>query len=324
MMRNGKPVVVLAEPFDDSAVGRLREHARVIQLVGRGERQYEAIRRASALLVRHRTVVSRELIDAAPQLRVIGRGGVGLDNVDVSYAHKRGITVVYTPAAVTVAVAQHTLALLLGAEHKVVAAHFASICPAEFDPFRSSMQFRELHGCVLGVIGMGRIGSTVARTCSRAFGMSVLYNDIRAVGPFDFDAIATSKGEIYERADVITLHVPLTRDTRHMINAAALARISSACVLINTSRGAVVDTRALAAALVAGKIRAAALDVLESEPPATDDPILHAPNLLLTPHLAAHSTLGLQGINAVVDDVISVLTGHAPRYPAPATSEVAT
>ena len=179
------------------------------------------------------------------------------------------------------------------------------------------MRGRELCGLTLGIVGLGRIGTCVGRTCAAGPGMRVLYNDIVDVGPLDFEAAAVGKSELFRTADVVSLHVPLTPLTRQMINANVLATFKPGATLINTARGAVIDLAALADALRREKLAGAALDVFQPEPPPVDHPIRSAPNVLLSPHVAARTEAGLARMNDVVHDVIAVLEGRFPQYPAP-------
>jgi phosphoglycerate dehydrogenase-like enzyme len=274
-----------------------------------------ALPEADGLLVRTRTRVTADLLAAAPNLRVIGRGGVGLDNIDVEAARERDIVVVHTPAAATESVADHTLALLLALLRGTHAAD-AAIRAGAYAKGRNAFVTRELHSLTVGIIGLGRIGKAVARRCRHGFGCRVLYNDLVAPGYVDFVAESVSKERLYEEADVVTLHVPLTEATRRLIDAEALARFRRGALLINTARGAVVDAHAVADALQAGHLGGAAFDVLEEEPPAADDPLLSAPNVVLTPHIAARTAAALERMNDVVVDVLAVLRGHEPRWPA--------
>ena len=151
--------------------------------------------------------------------------------------------------------------------------------------------------------------------------MTVLYNDIRDIEDVGYEAAPVEKDRIWSASDVVSLHVPLTRLTRHLVDGHALARFKPTTTLINTSRGAVVDGAALAEALSAGRLAGAAVDVYESEPPRPDDALLQAPNVLFSPHIAARTGVGLARMNDVVDDVIAVLSGRCPAYPAPDEEE---
>jgi D-3-phosphoglycerate dehydrogenase len=315
-MSSTRPRIVVSEPYAPESVARLRRHGEVIEL----DRPLpdvlrEHLREADALLVRTYVEVTDDLLAAAPRLRVIGRGGVGIDNIDAKAAARRGITVVYTPAASTRSVAEHTFGLLLALLHRLVDAD-RSVRENAFHAFRGNIQFRELRDLTLGIVGMGRIGSFVGRIAARGFDMRVIYNDVARVGPFDFPTESVSKAELYAAADVITLHVPLTASTRRLIDAASLAVMRPTALLINTSRGAVVDLEAVAAALLNDRLGGAALDVFDPEPLPTGHPLLAAPRTLLSPHMAGRSARALKAMNDVVDDVIAVLEGRPPDYPA--------
>jgi len=308
---------VFAETFAEAAYARMREVGRVTLLDSGDEAALRAVLEdCDALLVRTRTQVTRELVTAAPCLKVIGRGGAGLENIDVAAARERGIEVVYTPAAATEAVADLTVGLLLAGLRGLVESD-RLVRAGEFEQARGRVLGRELGSLTLGVIGLGRIGRAVARRCRHGFGMRVLYNDIVEPGLLDFVATPVSKEEIYREADVISLHVPLTRQTRGLIDGAVLAQCKPGALLLNTARGAVVDSEALAQALKEGRLAGAGLDVVEPEPLPPDHPLLQSPNTLLTPHCAARTVAGQERMNAVVEDVVAVLQGKRPRYPAP-------
>lgn len=250
--------------------------------------------RAHGLIVRSATNVDANLLDSAPNLRVIGRAGIGVDNIDVAAASSRGIAVLNAPGGNTIAAAELTIALMLSVARGVPAAD-SSVRSGEWH--RSRFQGVELRGRTLGLIGAGRIGREVAHRCE-AFGMEVIAHD-----PYLSDDDAETLGSelvgldhLIETADVISLHVPLTDETRHMIDAGALGRMKDWAFLINMARGGVVVEEDLAAALVEGKIAGAALDVYEEEPLAADSPLRQAPNLVLTPHLGASTKEAQVGV----------------------------
>lgn len=308
--------IVFAEKFDESAVERMRSIGQVSVLDACDKDTLgEAVRDCDALLVRSSACVTRALLDMAPRLRVIGRGGVGVENIDLEAARERGIAVVYTPAAATDAVADLTVGLMIGLLRQVKSAD-SSVRKGRFQEAREGARSFELHTLTLGIIGLGRIGRAVARRCRHGFGMCVLYNDIVSPGHLGFVATPLAKDDLYQQADIISLHVPLTDDTRHLVNDAALARFKPGSLLINTARGAVVDGEAVARALCSGGLVGAALDVFEPEPLPGDHPLMQAPNTLFTPHIGARTHAGLSRMNAVVDDVAKVLRGEPARYPA--------
>ena len=307
---------VLAEPFDETAVERLRAVGKVTFLDAHDERSLEmGVRECDALLVRTYSKVTRAVLDQARRLRVVGRGGVGLENIDVDAARERGIAVVYTPAAATDAVAELTIGLMIALLRQIMAGD-AAARHGGFEQARRTTGSRELSELTLGIVGLGRIGKAVARRCRHGFGMRVVYNDIISPGWVDFAAAPVGKEELYNVSDVVSLHVPLTDETRYLIDAAALAGFKPHAVLINTSRGAVVDSEALAHALTSGAIAGAALDVFDPEPLPPDHVLLKAPNTLFSPHVGARTAGGLARMNEVVEDVIRVLQGRSPLYPA--------
>jgi D-3-phosphoglycerate dehydrogenase len=271
----------------------------------------EAIPSAEALVVRSATQVDAELIARADALRVIGRAGVGVDNVDVGAATRRGILVCNAPQSNIVSAAEHTVALLLAVARNVPQAH-AALMEGRWE--RSRFGGVELDGKTLGVLGFGRIGQLVAAR-ARGLGMRILAYDphvtrerFRELGV----ASAASVEDVYAASDFITLHLPLTAETHHLISRDALARMRPGTRLINAARGSLVDTAALVDALRAGRIDGAALDVFEEEPLPADSPLLGLGNVVLTPHLAA-STLEAQdraGIQ-VAEQVAAALAGRS-------------
>jgi len=224
---------------------------------------------------------------------------------------------VHTPAACTDAVADLTVGLILGLQRQIVYCD-GKLRQGEFASLRAGTpKAGELQHQTLGVIGMGRIGRAVSSRLSSGFGMRVIYYDIIEIGWLPFAAESKDGAEaVYRQADVITLHVPLTKLTRHMIDAKALTHFKRGSYLINTSRGPVVDPHALAEALKSEHLAGAAIDVHDPEPPPPGYPLLSAPNCVLTPHIASRTREGLAAMNDVVDDVIGVLAGKPPMWPA--------
>ena len=308
--------IVVAEPFDDDALDRLRALGEIVSLTTPDESSLIAsVQGADALLVRSYVQVTRQVIASASRLKVIGRGGAGLENIDLTAAREHGVTVVHTPAAATRAVAEFTVGLILALERRI-AVGATMITGDAFHEARRTLVGRELAGLTLGIIGLGRIGKTLAGICRHGLGMNIIYNDIVEMGCLEFVAEPVSKETIYRRSDVISLHVPMTNQTRGLIGSSQLQQMKPTAALINAARGAIVDSAELAAALGRGDLAGAALDVHDPEPIPPGHPILSASNVLLTPHLAARTAAGLARMNDVVDDVVAVLQGHRPRYPA--------
>lgn len=275
--------IVVAEKISGSAVDLLREPNWVVitadQLDGGLAAQLEA---ADALIVRSAVQVNAELLAKAPRLRVIGRAGVGVDNIELEPATRQGIAVMNTPGANAVAVAEHTLAMMLAMARHLCRAD-ALTHAGKWE--KKSLQGTELRSKTLGVVGLGRIGMEVARR-ARAFGMTIIAHD-----PFVSTAVAKEQGirmatldEVYAEADYVTLHVGLTPQTAGMINAEALEKMKRGVRLVNCARGELVDEAALADALKQGQVAGAALDVFTQEP-LKDSPLKALDNVILTPHI---------------------------------------
>lgn len=254
------------------------------------------LERADALIVRSATTVDDELLESGKKLKVVGRAGVGVDNIDLAAATERGIAVVNAPSGNSIAAAELTMALILATIRHVAAAD-ASVRSGSWE--RASFKGAELRGRRLGLIGAGRIGAEVAVRCM-AFGMDVIIYDpyLPQQRADEIECRLTSFDEVIESADVISMHVPLTDETQNLIDAKALSRMKPGTFVINASRGGVVNERDLAAALESGHLGGAGLDVYEEEPLDEGSPLRKAPRVTLTPHLGA-STVEAQDHVAV-------------------------
>jgi len=239
-----------------------------------------------AFIVRSRTKIDRAVLERATRLRLVARPGTGLDNIDVEYAKSKGVTVVNSPESLVEAVAEHVVLLMLALSRKLVVADVGTKA-GKWE--KNALMGKELKGEVLGIVGLGRIGKRIAEV-SKTLGMSVLFYDVISIPQEVVDSLGAQVvglDELFRRSDYITLHVPITPETAHMIDAQRLGQMKRTAFLINTSRGGVIDEAALSAALQNGTIAGAALDVFEKEPPA--GPILTAPNTILTPHIGGQT-----------------------------------
>ena len=312
--------LVVADPLPESALDILRR-VEGWQVDARSARPLSALKAdladADALIVRSATTVTREVIDAAPRLRVIARAGTGVDNVDVPAATERGILVLNAPGANSVSVAELAVALMLALSRGIARAD-ASMKQGIWDKKR--LTGAELRGKTLGIVGLGRIGQEVAARV-RPFGMEIVAHD-----PFLSEEVATQLGipllpfaDLCGRADYITLHLPATPETRHLLNAAALARCRKNVRIINTARGELIDEAALADAIESGTVGGAALDVFEKEPPA-DWRLVQLPQVLATPHIAASTVeaqelVGTETAAAVRDFLLTGAITNAVNFP---------
>jgi D-3-phosphoglycerate dehydrogenase len=280
----------------------------------------------NALVVRN-TKITRQIMEAAPRLAVIGRHGVGYDTVDISAAADLGIPVVYTPAANTEGVAEIAVGFIICLGRKIVQAHTAMQSEELLsDTVTMAIMTRQrglvnadLWGKTLGVIGVGRIGSSVSRKVIAAFNMRVLGYDpyvnaetLAGCGVQKVDRLE----EMLPRCDFVALHCSGGAETRHLINARTLALIKPDAYLINTARGSIVDETALIEALQKKRIAGAAIDVYEPEPPRPGNPLLHMENVIVTPHFCAMTEESLYNMATMVaQGVLDVLEGRRPQYP---------
>jgi D-3-phosphoglycerate dehydrogenase len=283
-------VILICDAFDPSLPKRLAPFGEVTEDTAR-------LRDADVALVRSKTKCTAEWIAGAPKLKLIIRGGVGLDNIDQPAAKARGIEVRNTPAASSVAVAELAFTLMLAVPNRLIEAHNAM---KEGRFLKKEIKRTELFGKTLGLVGIGRIAAEVAKRAA-AFGMRVMAYDLY-VKHSDVAILVPSLKELLRQADYISLHVPLSDETRNMINKETIAGMKDGVVLINTGRGKCIVEADLAEALKAGKVAAYATDVWTSDPPDPSSPLLAAPNVIMTPHIGAGSKENLLRIgNEVVD-----------------------
>jgi D-3-phosphoglycerate dehydrogenase len=305
-----RPVVVVAERIADAGVAALAEVAEVIDAVGASRDELKLhLGRAHGLVVRSATTVDADLLAAAPNLQVVGRAGVGVDNIDLAAATANGILVVNAPHANIVSAAEHAMALLL-AQARNVAAADASMRSGAWD--RNTYVGVELQGKVLGVLGLGKIGTLVSQRAS-AFGMRIVaydpYVTAQRARQLGVELVETPD-ELFAVADFITVHLPKTPETEGLIDRDAIAKMKDGVRIVNASRGGIVDETALAAGIESGKVGGAGLDVYAAEPP-EGSALLALPAAVLTPHLGA-STLEAQ-VRAgtdVADAVAAALRGE--------------
>ncbi len=262
----------------------------------------EAISDCDALIVRSETKVTAELMDAAKILRVIGRAGVGVDNIDVSAATARGIVVMNAPDGNTITTAEHTIALLVALARSVAQAN-QSLKAGNWK--RKQFIGVELQGKTLGIIGLGRIGRAVAAR-ARAFGMKIVAHDpfIAPDQARDLEIEAAPLDEVFARADFLTVHTPLTAETRGIVGPEAFRKMKKGVRVINCARGGLVDEGALYDAIKSGIVAGAALDVFEQEPPPADHPLLALDEVIATPHLGASTTEAQEGVAFTVAEQV--------------------
>lgn len=301
-----KPKVLVSDPISQSGVDALAEGGHLDVTFKPGlphEELLKIIPDYAALVVRSQTKVGADVIAAAKNLKAVGRAGVGVDNVDVDAATQRGIVVMNTPGGNTISTAEHAFSLLVSVARKIPDAH-ASVKSGAWD--RKSFQGVELNGKTLAILGMGRIGAEVAKRAN-AFGMRVIAYD-----PYLSEArakalqieLVENLDEALPLADFVTMHMPLTEETKHMLDARRLALLKKGARIVNCARGGLIDEKALADALTSGQIAGAAIDVFEEEPPTADNPLRSAPNVVFTPHLGASTAEAQESVGIEIAHTI--------------------
>ena len=269
-----------------------------------------------AVIIRANGAVSEKVMAAAPKLKVVGRHGVGLDAIDMDAARQRGIKVVYTPQANKESVAEHFVALALMLAKKIRPADIAlRDC---YWQARYELIGTELRGKVLGVLGFGRIGQQTARICKNGFGMPILYFDQLAFpdAEKELEALRLDEKTLFQKADFISVNLPLVSQTRHFVNADLLNLMKPTAFLINMARGPIWHEADVVAALQEKRIAGAGSDVYEVEPVTKDNPLLKLDNFVGTPHMSAHTEEAMTRMSMVARDVLAVLEGREPEYPA--------
>ena len=284
--------ILIADAFDASRPKRLEK-------LGTVTADMADLASAQVLLIRSKTKVTKEMVEQAPNLKLVIRGGVGLDNVDIPACKAKGIEVMNTAAASSVSVAEMAMAFMVAIPARLIEAHMA-MKEGKFP--KNELKRTELFQKTLGLIGAGAIASEVAKRAA-AFGMKVIaYDPFLTVHPL---AELKPLDEVLAQAEVISIHTPLTDQTRGMFNKEAFAKMKDGVILINTGRGKVVVEQDLADALASGKVRAYGTDVWPSDPPPPECPLLSAPNVFMSPHLGASSKENLLRIGDTVVEILS-------------------
>ncbi len=290
-------LILISDAFDPSLEGRLAKYGEVTT-------DKERLAEADVVLIRSKTKATREYIEGAPKLKMIVRGGVGTDNIDKICCAEKGIVVHNTPKAPSIAVAELAFAMMLAIPNHIVKANETM---RQGQWAKKELKRTELNGKTLGLVGIGNIAQAVA-TRAAAFGMKVIAYD-KFVETSPVAELKPSLEAMVAEADYISLHLPLTDDTKHMINQDVIAKMKDGVAIINTGRGRTVKSDDVIAALESGKIAAYATDVWPSDPPEAGYPLLKAPNVFMSPHLGASSKENLQRIGEEVCERIEVFLG---------------
>lgn len=308
--------ILVSDKLGAAALDKLKEYPDITVDVKTGltkDQLIEIIPEYDGLIVRSGTQVTEDVLAAGQKLRVVGRAGVGVDNIDVKAASMRGVVVMNTPGANSMATAELTLSLMLAASRKIPQAH-ASVKAGEWR--RSDFVGVQLHRKVLGIIGFGRVGKLVAER-AKAFGMDVLVFDpaILEETARDLGVMLVELDDLLAQSDYITLHAALVPSTTRLINKETISQMKDGVILINAARGKLVDEDDLADALKSGKLAAAAIDVYSSEPPLADNPLIGLPNVIHLPHLGASTREAERDVGIqIVNQVVSALRGTDFSY----------
>jgi D-3-phosphoglycerate dehydrogenase len=303
--------IFVADDVSESGLGPLRSSGFTVEKrpgLAPAELQ-AALKDCEGLIVRSETKVTADLLEAAQRLRVIGRAGVGVDNIDVSAATIRGVVVMNAPDGNTITTAEHTIAMLISLARSIPQAS-SSLKSGHWD--RKKFVGVELQGKTLGIVGLGRIGRVVASR-ARAMGMFIVAYDpfIAPEQARDLEIELASLDEVYARADFLTVHTPLTAETRGLVDREAISKMKTGARIINCARGGLVDEDALYEAITSGAIAGAALDVFTQEPPPSDHKLLHLEQVIVTPHLGASTKEAQEGVAFTVAEQMRdyLLTG---------------
>ncbi len=302
--------VLITDNVDENCIGILQtEGFDVEYLPGiSGEELNKKIATADALIVRSGTMVASEVLTAGKQLKVVGRAGAGVDNIDVDAATRRGIIVMNTPGGNTISTAEHTMSMMLALARNIPHAH-QSVVSGKWE--RKKFVGTELYGKTIGIIGLGKVGAEVARRCL-AFEMNVIAFDpiLSSEAAMKMNVKLVSLEELFERSDIISVHTPLIPETKGLINEKTLSKCKHGVKIINCARGGIVDEAALLKGLADGIVSGAALDVFETEPPSLSQLITH-PRVIVTPHLGASTEEAQEKVAVqIAHQVADVLKGR--------------
>ncbi|HUR69566.1 MAG TPA: hydroxyacid dehydrogenase [Candidatus Thermoplasmatota archaeon] len=306
--------ILVTDPLDPAAATALRKAGHeVVEKKLTPDELFREIPHYEALLVRSETKVTKAVLGVADKLKVVGRAGVGVDNIDTIAAKERGVAVVNAPLAATNAVAELTLGQMLALCRQIPR---ADLTTKEGKWEKKALMGIELQGRTLGLIGVGRIGGRVAELC-RAFGMKVVVYDpyVDAARARELGAMKVeTPAEVVQQADFVSVHVPLTKETKHLVNADLLAQAKKGSYFLNVARGGIIDEKALFDAIQSGRIAGAGLDTFEAEP-LKESPLAALPNVVFTPHVGAstHEAQSKAGL-MVAEQVRKVLAGETAEY----------
>ncbi|MET1124333.1 MAG: phosphoglycerate dehydrogenase [Archaeoglobaceae archaeon] len=313
--------VLVTEPISEEAVEFMRKNGVEVDVRAGISREelLQIIGDYDGLVVRSQTKVDRELIEAGRKLKIIGRAGVGVDNIDIEAATQRGIVVVNAPGGNTASTAEHTIALILAAARKIPQAD-KSVKEGKWE--RKKFVGIELRGKTAGIIGLGRIGYEVAKRC-KALEMNVIAYDpyIPAERAAQIGVKLVDFDTLLRESDVITVHVPKTKETIGLIGREAFEKMKDGVIVVNAARGGIVDEEALCEAVKSGKVFAAALDVYEKEPPDPENPLFKLENVVTTPHIAASTREAQRSVGMIIaEDIVRFAKGlpakNAVNFPA--------
>lgn len=305
--------ILVADGLEDNGLDILRETAEVVDRTGiTADELLQEIGMYDALIVRGRTKVTSAVLQAGSNLKVVGRAGVGVDNIDLNAAKERSVMVVNSPIATTIAVAELAMSLMLTMVRDIPR---ADIGMKNGKWLKKELEGVELFGKTLGIIGFGRIGSTVAKRAA-AFDMRVLCCDPKIIGSNEFlyGCSAVTMDELLEESDFITLHVPLNENTRGLLGREQFAMMKDGVRIIDCSRGGVIQEAALIEALQSGKVAGAALDVFTTEPPGQNPLVCH-PRVITTPHIGAQTVEAQQrAATDIAGEILAALRGEKVRW----------
>ena len=308
--------ILLYEDMHDVGKVLLSEKAEIFFATSFEESSLiKEVKEMDGIIIRANGKVSRKLMESAPKLKVIGRHGVGVENIDLDAATEKGIWVVNTPDANDISVAEHFFGLALMLSKMLKKADIA-LREGRWE-VRYQYIGKELHGKTLGILGFGRIGRSVGRIGHKGFDMKVLYYDAIRYEEVEKEikALKMSLEEVLSQSDYISINLPILPETKGLLKAREFSLMKPSSYIINLARGPIWDEKALYSALKEGRIAGAASDVYEVEPATKDHPLLQLENFIGTPHMAAHTDEALRRMSLVAEDVIRVLEGKVPVYP---------